>query len=542
MITSAAAGAGMWVGWLAVGAASSVLFDVQSQAWFLVWLTPLVAAAAIGLARCPRSLIEGPVLISAGLAVVASMVMATPFVPEGQVDPGVVYETRIPNRPADNRLPYRTGQFILNHLDPVETRYFLDWALTDRTQLSAAAASTVVGALGVEIPSDELWYRSAQEVLWDDVDDFGYWSFRAVLIAFSALLPLGVAALAATWFTTSGATVAAAVAGIGVFTLVETMFTWPKYLAVALACTGLGMLMGRRPAIGGVLLGLGYMAHPVGLLMLAPALVLGLAGRSRRWQSLGAFLAVAFVVVIPWVVWTSLILGQTSRMALYPLGWVLTPGAGLADELGLAWSAFVDGFPGDVLKVRWISLRDSLNPIGFVEALGSAQPRVRLFTVYDRTIPGMVGLTALLPLVVGLLRAARVKTGLVAATLATLAAALGMWGVWPRALGADTLQPLVPFLALAVSVGLAAQPVLRWLILLMALESFVVVDFTLFYGADGLWRASLATATYATFLAASTVMALNALRFPGTRPPESRSPVAGVRSPVRTEDDRREEP
>ncbi|HLA82598.1 MAG TPA: hypothetical protein VJP78_13415 [Thermoleophilia bacterium] len=511
--TYTALGVSLALAWVAAGAVVGVLLGITGQLFYLAWVLPLVGLAVSALRANAGVLLETPVMASLGLGLAASLIMATPFVPEGQMDPGTIYEGRIPGRPPDNRLPYRTGQYILNELDLDTTRYFIDWDLTDRTQLSAAAASTIVGGLGVIVPSDEIWYLPASDTPWSAVDDYGYWAFRSVLIAFSALLPLGVAALAAPWFNEQVGNIAALIASMSVFSLTETLFTWPKYLAVFFAATGLGLLLRRRPALGGIVLGLGYLSHPVALLILAPGAVLVMTrDRDSRRRSLAIFLASFAAILAPWFIWTSLVLGETSRLILYPLGWIIGQDGSLSNDLGPALSAFFHRFPGGILTDRWISLRDSMDPFGLIRALSSSQPRGALFLVYDRTIPGLIGFGAIVPLVIGWWRSASVRAGLLVATVASLAAALAMWGVWPRALGADTLQPLIPFLAISAAVGLATVAWTARFVWLAACETFFVVDFTLFSGVDGLWRASLARLAYGGFLFAAAASCIRLIR------------------------------
>lgn len=505
--TKTAASVCLIFAWTGVGAVVLSWLGLDSQASFLLWLSPVVVLAVMGVRIGPSHLLRPPVLMSVGLAAVASIAMATPFGPEIQVDPGTVFEGRIPNRPADNRLPYRTVQFILNDLDPEEVRYFLDWSVADRTHASAAASATIVAAIGVDVPADELWYLPLDAVEWDPVDRYGYWAVRAVLIAFNGLLPLGAAALAAPWLGRRVGDVTAVVAGIGVFAFVETMYTWPKFTAVMIASTGLGLLLTRRTALGGALFGLSYLAHPVSLVMGAAALALLVVFR-LGWKTAASFFALAIAVVLPWVMWTGLVLGHTSRMILYPLGWIIEPTSDLSDELRAAVQAFAQRFPTGVLYDRWISLRDSLSPVGFLDTLSSAQPAVKLFTTYDRTVPGMVGLAGLIPFGLGLWRSKRAKLGLIATLLSTFGAALVFWGVWPRALGADTLQPLVPLLALTVAVGIQWKPQMKWFLLLIPLETFLAVNYTLFVGSDWGWPTAVAVLAYACFLGLGALLGI----------------------------------
>ena len=505
--TKTSAGVCLAFAWTGAGAIVLSWLDLDSQAFFVLWLTPIPLLAVMGVRRHPSHLLRPPVLMSVGLATIASIAMATPFAPEIQVDPGTVFEGRIPNRPADNRLPYRTVQFILNDLDLEKERYFLDWSMADRTQASAAASATIVAAIGVDVPAVELWYLPFETVEWEPVDEYGYWAVRAVMVSFNGLLPLGAAALAAPWLGRRIADLTAVVTGLGVFAFVETMYTWPKFTAVMIASTGLGLLLARRSALGGALFGLSYLAHPVTLVMGAGALALLYVFR-LGWKMAGLFFASAAAAVMPWFAWTALVLSHSSRMVLYPLGWIIEPTASLSEELRAAVQAFGDRFPGGVLNDRWISMRESLSPTGFIDTFSSAQPRFKLFSTYDRTVPGMVGLAGLIPFGIGLWRSNRSKLGLISALLSTFAAALIVWGVWPRALGADTLQPLVPLLALTVAIGVAEKRYLIWFLALIALETFLTVNYTLFVGADMGWSTAICALAYASYLGLGVFLAI----------------------------------
>jgi hypothetical protein len=498
-------GACLATAWLGMTAAAGILLRAPFRAVAIVGIASLVAAAIAG-ARSFRTIIAVPaVWVTTVLALFGSAMMATPFVPEGQVQGGVVFETRIPNRPADNRLPYRTGQFILHGIDPDQEEYFLDWKVTDRTQLTAAASATIVSAVGIDVARETLWYLP-DGTSFTPVDRFGYWGFRATGIVFNALLPLTAAALAAALLGRRHASVAAIAASVSVFALVETMYTWPKFAGVAAATAGGAALLSGGPVLAGVLFGAAYLSHPMCILLAPGMLVLGWVQR-RSWRALAVAVAATGVTVAPWWIWTTFFEHTTSSMTLYPLGWGIRKNRTLAQELPVALRHFWDRFPGGVLHDRWVSARDSLAIRDIVPILARRVPPSNVFGFYDRTVPGIVGLALVPSLIAGFVHSARARLGLGVSALATSIAILGMWGIAPRALGADTLQPLVPLMAVAVAIGACGTPLVRLLFPVIAYETWLVVDDVLLTGLDD-WRRPTISALYLATLVLGTTFAL----------------------------------
>lgn len=510
--TRALAGIGIVLVWLAGGVAVGLVIG-GSIRWWLAATLLVVVGAAVANVRSLRSLAASlPVAITVGLAVIASMAMASPFDPEGQTAPGTIYESRIPNRPADNRLPYRTGQFILHRLDPATEQYFIDWAVTDRTPLTAAAATAVVGPLTTSVPADQLWFRDPATMQWVARDAYGYWMFRSVLIAFNALLPLGVAALGVPWLGRRLGSLGAVVAALFLFSIVETMFTWPKYTATALGAAAVGVLFLRHPWLAGVLAGAAYLSHPVGLIVVGAGIVAGFLLHRTDVRTVVKTAAATAAMVAPWTLWLSMFQKTSSRMVLYPIGWILSSGHALGKELPLAMDQFVDRLPWGPLSDRWTSLWESLSPLYFVRIIDASLRKAAVFGAYDRTIPGMVGLSGVIPLVVGMVESVRQRKAILAGAGTSLGLALAFWGVWPRALGADMLQPVVPFLALAVAYGVCRHPALAWFLPLMALETFAVAAYTVLDGSSGAWESVLTIAAWAVFLTAVSLIGITIAR------------------------------
>lgn len=473
----------------------------------------LIVVAAMGARRSRWVATYRPALASIALAAVATLTMSAPFQPDGQIDPGTVFESRVSTRPPDNRLPYRSVQFILNGLDPVETQYFIDWAITDRTQLASAAVATVVSALGVQVPPDQLWYLPAEEIEWRAVDAHGYWAVRAAMIALNAMLPIGIAALGTVWFGRRIGELAALVGLLSVFSFVEALFTWPKTFGATCAAVAVALIGARRDVLGGVGLGLAYLVHPTALVLL-PVGVLFIAARTdRRMRSLAVVLASAALVVLPWMAWVSLVLERSSRMVLYPIGWILTTPDSLSDELGAAIRHFTGRFPFGFLADRFTSIRDSLDPVGLFQALND-RDRLRLTLFYDTTLIGMLGVVgvAIIGYGFGMVRRMRTLPDVRWAIGAQLGLATLLWGVWPRALGRELLQPMIPVLAIALALGLVANRRTPVLALPKAVETFIVLNLTLLVGGPGGPETFIARISVAALMALLAVWTLREAR------------------------------
>jgi len=521
--TRTVAGVGALLLFLAGGVGLGLVVG-GSIRWWLAATTVAVIAAALANFRSVPSLARSlPVAVTLGLAVVASMAMASPFTPFGQTDAGLVFESRIPNRPADNRLPYRTGQFILHRLDPDSEQYFIDWAVTDRTPLTAAAATAIVGTISSQVPAKQLWYMDAESVQWTPQDKYGYWLYRSVLIAFNALVPLGVAAMGIPWLGRRVGSLGSIVSALWLFSMVETMYTWPKFAAVALGSAAVGVLLLKRPWLAGILGAAAYLAHPVGALALGAGLVVGWFTRRVGVNATLKTLVAAAATIAPWVIWVSAFQRTSSRMVLYPIGWLLSSGKALREELPMAVQQLVERLPWGPINDRWTSFWESSVPVYFMRIVSAPSKKGMVFGAYDRTIPGMVGIVGWIPLLVGMVESLRRRRGILVGAVTTLVLALAFWGVWPRALGADMLQPIIPFLALGIAFGMWRHRILSWLLPLTALETFLIANYTIFDGSTGAWTGTVTIATYAVFLAAVSALGI-AVANCGS---DSSSPLAG---------------
>jgi hypothetical protein len=189
--------------------------------------------------------------------------------------------------------------------------------------------------------------------------------------------------------------------------------------------------------------------------------------------------------VLPWFMWTALFKHTSSSMTLYFFGWGIPEGSTVQRELPHAWHHFLSRFPGGVLHDRWVSLRESSGSGLIVDVIRRRLPDANVFAFYDRTVPGMTGLAMLPPLAAGFVQSARRRVGVGTAFVVTSVVLLAMWGMPPHALGASVLQPVVPFLAIAVAIGVAEHRWLRPLLFLGAFEIWTVVRTNLLTGYPG---------------------------------------------------------
>ncbi|HSC51150.1 MAG TPA: glycosyltransferase 87 family protein [Gaiellaceae bacterium] len=271
---------------------------------------------------------------------------------------------------------------------------------------------------------------------------------------FQVLIALcGVGALAAMWWAlrSLGATAERTAAALCFFALAPLVLgsvilyrydLWPAALTVA----GLAAVLGRRERLGFAAIGLGVAAKAFPAVVLPPAFIYVWRTRGRREAllCLGAAIAVAVVVVVPFLalaphgVWESVVRQTTRPLQIESLGSALLLAAHHAGGLALTMESshgsqnLVGSAPHAAGVVSTALLLVSLLGIWIAAARAPATPErlVRwsaaslvAFVAFDKVLSPqfLIWLLPLVPLVAG-------RRGLVASAL--LALALLLTQVW----------------------------------------------------------------------------------------------------------------
>lgn len=337
----------------------------------------VLATIACGVSA-PRPLAP-PRVDLAGIAVlvVAFISMAAfsavPSIPYGNwtadtVGPGRVDSPRWPGLPADNTLPFRTGQVALYKQGGANIRdgYSPGWWLSDRTPLTGLDFAFAASALGVHVSPTNLEERPTKAVPMVEQDGEGFWAYQLVAMLLNLAIVLGVYLLARVWLGRRIATVAALLAAVMPGLFLNGIYTWPKQAVAYFVLVGAACAIRRRPVLAGAFAALAYLTHPAGLFWIPSiALVLLWDGetRARARSMLARFMAPLAVLVAPWIYFTSQIMHATSRWTTAPLGYQMTDPRHFGAQLSIAWHDFVSNGPLFAIWTRVQSTAGSLFPI-----------------------------------------------------------------------------------------------------------------------------------------------------------------------------------
>ena len=320
----------------------------------------------------PRSELGGVVAFVLAFVVLAAMA-APPTDPYGDwhdftVGPHRVDTPRWPGLPADNTLPFRTGQVSLYKQggNAIRGGYSPGWWLSDRTPLTGLDFAFFAGALGVHVSSQNLEAMSVRQVPMSFKDPFGFWSYQLVAMMLNIAIVLGVYLLARVWLGRREATVAALVAAVLPGLFLNALYTWPKEAIGYFVLIGVACALRRRAVLAGAFAALAYLVHPAGVVWVLPLALVLLRARASgvgRRVTLTRFLAPAAALVAPWAYFTSSVMHATSRWTTAPLGYVMTDPTKFSQQLSVAWRLFRQHGVMYAIWVRAQSTAGSLYPL-----------------------------------------------------------------------------------------------------------------------------------------------------------------------------------
>lgn len=264
----------------------ALLVVVGGLAWLLagsigaatacyIAIAPVLALLFAGLLRAgPDGMLESDersaLLIVSGLMGLAIARALWFLGPEGELFAGGITRTlEVGSRP-DSRIPFHVTQLVANGTHPYSelgSSYFSPYNFSSRGPLAGIASAPVVLLSGGRPPAE------IPELAWKPFDPSGFMAFRLAMTTLSCTALLSVWSLARRLAGSGAARFAVLIAATTPFLLHEAWFTWPKLLAASFALLAALSLIERRPLQAGMLLGVGYLMHPVALLSL-PALAL----------------------------------------------------------------------------------------------------------------------------------------------------------------------------------------------------------------------------------------------------------------------------
>jgi hypothetical protein len=368
--------------------------------------------------------------------------------PESELYGDTVSRTLEPGDRSDSRISFHVVQMVNHGLHPsnhTAKGYFAPYSFSDRGPIAGVAAAPVVLGSGTEPP------LALPDQPWRPYDREGFAAYRIVLEVFAATIVLSVFGLLSAFAPRRIAWAGTLLVGATPFVVHEVYFTWPKLLAASFGIAALTAALTRRPLVAGALLGLSYLAHPVGFFVTLAVLGVwfGYEWRRldlRRLVLSGAGIAVGVVVCsLAWRLVNTDDFHQTDRFGEY---------------------LFTANLVRPVPLSQWVEsrLRSLGNTVVPFEMLVFDRDELRLTSIsrpalgfhfqYWNTLPFAVGLCYFPLFVVGLVRYTRDHLAIALWGVALPFAAFVLyWGSYVTGLMREGLQGWIVIALVAAFLG-----------------------------------------------------------------------------------------
>ncbi len=425
---------------------------------FIVTL-PVLAALLAGLLRAgPGGMLDREerlaLMIAGGLLGLAIARALWFFGPEGELFAGGVSRTlEVGSRP-DSRIPFHVTQLVAHGTHPYSelgASYFSPYNFSSRGPLAGIATAPIVLLSGGRPPA------GAVELAWKPFDPSGFMAFRIAMTTLSCTGLLSLWTLTRRLAGERAARFGVLLAATTPFLLHEAWFTWPKLLAASLVLLAATSLIEKRPLRAGLLVGIGYLIHPVALLSL-PALALialwPLKGADWRHPRIAYLLKLLVAVAGFFLLWRLLNGSHYTQDGFINYLTEAGPGTPAAD-LG-AWLSHRFESLGNTVVPMMLALAHGDHPsINFFG--GTSPPLIHVFFQYWNTLPFGVGILFFPLLMVSLWRAwQRWRWAVFVAVVVPFLTFLVYWGSYSTGMLPEGLQAWVLTLLVVVAVQQAA--------------------------------------------------------------------------------------
>ena len=213
--------------------------------------------------------------------------------PSGELYAGTISRTLEVGDRSDSKISFRVVQMVAHGTSPYSAlgaALMRPYSFSDRGPLSGLASAPIVLMGGGRPP------LATAGQPWAPFDAQGFAAYRLAMMA------LAVTAFLSLWTITRrlggrrAARLALLLAATTPFLVHEVWFTWPKLLAASFVLLAALSLFDGRPLLAGLLVGTGYLVHPLALLSLPALLLLALwplAGARLRRPHIRSGLLVA---------------------------------------------------------------------------------------------------------------------------------------------------------------------------------------------------------------------------------------------------------
>ena len=384
--------------------------------------------------------------------------------PDGELYGGTISRTLEAEIRSDSRISYNVVMLVAHGDSPYGAKgrsYYAPYNFYARGPLAGLAAAPVVLGGGATPP------RAYPDQAWEPFDAQGFATYRIVLMLLNAIVVLAAYGVLCRFLNRRVAIAGVVLVAMSPYIIREVWFTWPKLLAAAFALTALTAVLHKHPLAAGVLIGLGYLAHPSALFAL-PAVILiwaavrwrgapGIcvaprAGVGARWLSAWARDAM-WITLGCLAIYASWSLANQGHTHDYFSSY-LTSGGGRADlRFGEWFTSRLESAGNTLVPLRSFLTHASDGGINTVHP--AAAPDVLRFSfLYYDTLPFAVGLLYFPVYLYGLARfAARSSALFAAAIVIPFLGFLVYWGATNAGFMREGVQFILVLSLLAAFLG-----------------------------------------------------------------------------------------
>lgn len=288
------------VGWTASGQLSPQ--TAGKLAVVLIWSALGLAFARRGFELALRRDLRRVLAIVALVTVAVVAKSSYSGGPKGELFGGTVSRNFEMADRIDSRYSFYVVQAAAHHWSPIAVdaeKLFAPWTFFSRGPLAGLTVAPVVFATNGRPP------KAAPEDRWSPFDATGFAAYRIAMIALAGSIVVAVFVLLVPLAGSTWAWIGAGLLALSPFGLHEMMFTWPKWVATSWLTLSFVFAHARRPGAAGLMLGIGFLFHPL-VLLWSPWVGAWAAARGGRGvtpfaKTLLQFGAAAAVIVLPWM-------------------------------------------------------------------------------------------------------------------------------------------------------------------------------------------------------------------------------------------------
>ena len=208
--------------------------------------------------------------------------------------------------PVDNIIPFNFSRYLVERIDPHDTEVVPSWSAVERGPLAGILTAAVFTILGLQEHAPWLW--GSPRI---------FFVYEALLIYLNSLVFVAVWFLARAWFGKRSAPAALLACGSSYFTVVNLVFTWPKFFMAYFLLAAFMLFLhptqggaeNKKGVFCGLFLALAMLAHDSAVFYLLSFFFFGglllLRKPAQALRCFGPILAALGAVLLPWLLYKS---------------------------------------------------------------------------------------------------------------------------------------------------------------------------------------------------------------------------------------------